>query len=239
MIDLVIPLGSGSEWEDNELRYCLRSFEINLFDLGQIFIVGHKPSWLTNVMHFEYPDTLTRNKDGNLIAKVITACEQPLLSEKFIRLSDDQLLLKKIFSEEIHPYFVQINLPERPLSRWKQRLRKGIDILASRDLSVYNYESHLPMIIDKNRYPEIMKTFPYYEEGGGVTVNTPYFNTILTEHTLLPSSVKFTIERPCTASQILEGVKNSMFLGYNDRGLNDDLKAVIANMFPNKSKYEL
>ena len=49
MIDVVIPLGTGSRWQDNELRYCLRSIEKNLSGVNEVVIVGEKPKWLTNV----------------------------------------------------------------------------------------------------------------------------------------------------------------------------------------------
>lgn len=239
-MDIVIPLGTGSEWNDNdELRYCLRSFEKNLKDLGNVYIVGHKPAWLQNIKHIEYPDTLLRNKDGNLIAKVMAVCSESELTSKFIRLSDDQLLLKQIESHELKPYYIELILPEHPISRWKQRLKRAFDCLQHKGLTSYNYESHIPMIVDKLLFPKIMMEFPYYEENGGVTINTPYFNTVLQEHKLLPSVFKESIEDPCTVSQLIPIFQSRTIVNYNNNGFNDDLKAVIKDLFPNKSKFEL
>ena len=46
MIDIVYALGSGSKWDNNELRYSLRSLEKNFLDLRNIYIVGTFPHFL-------------------------------------------------------------------------------------------------------------------------------------------------------------------------------------------------
>jgi hypothetical protein len=60
-IDVVYPLGTGSVWQDNELRYSLRSLEKNFPDLGRVYVVGHKPDWLGNVEHIPFGDSQSPN----------------------------------------------------------------------------------------------------------------------------------------------------------------------------------
>jgi hypothetical protein len=73
-IDVVYTLGTESSWQDNELRYSLRSLERNFPDLGRVWIVGHKPAWLTGVVHIPMADVHKQNKDANLIDKILAAC---------------------------------------------------------------------------------------------------------------------------------------------------------------------
>jgi hypothetical protein len=45
-MDILIPLGTGSNWQNNELRYCLRSIERYATGYDRIFVVGANPGFL-------------------------------------------------------------------------------------------------------------------------------------------------------------------------------------------------
>jgi len=102
-VDVVIPLGRGSRWNDNELRFCLRSLEKNFLDLGKVWIVGEKPEWCVGVHYLRMPDFFTSNKDANLITKVMTACYQAKMPPRFVRCSDDEVFLRPIGFGEMRP----------------------------------------------------------------------------------------------------------------------------------------
>ena len=71
-IDIVYPLGTGSKWQDSELRFSLRSIEKNFIDKGTVWVIGHKPDWLINARHIPMPDKHKHNKDANIwINKVL------------------------------------------------------------------------------------------------------------------------------------------------------------------------
>ena len=64
-----LPLGDGSKWGNNELRYCLRSLEENWIPDFKVVIYGDpdcKPNWLKNVVYKEverfYPEELIDEK---------------------------------------------------------------------------------------------------------------------------------------------------------------------------------
>ena len=68
MVDIIIPLGTGSKNNDDELRLLLRSIEKNGIGYRKIIVVASKiPSWLQNVVTLQMDDTLSHNKDGNII----------------------------------------------------------------------------------------------------------------------------------------------------------------------------
>ena len=54
-MDIVIPLGTGSRWQNNELRFALRSIEKYLTGYDKIFIIGECPSYLQNIIHIPCP----------------------------------------------------------------------------------------------------------------------------------------------------------------------------------------
>ena len=79
-IDVVYKLGLNPDWGNyEELRHSLRSL-CNFENLGNVFIVGQKPDWIQEVIHIPALDSYKRNKDANLINKLILACSNPLLS---------------------------------------------------------------------------------------------------------------------------------------------------------------
>ena len=122
-IDVVYPLGTGSRWNDNELRYSLRSLEKNFPDLGRVWIVGHRPAWLTGVVHVAMDDVHRHNKDANLIDKILAACRAGV-SERFVRMSDDQVFLRPVRFADMKPlhYGDITSKSDWPAGGWWRRL---------------------------------------------------------------------------------------------------------------------
>jgi len=142
--DVVIPLGRGSRWGDNELRFCLRALEKNFLDLGNVWIVGEKPDWCVGVRYLRMPDFFTSNKDANLITKVMTACYQHEMTPQFVRSSDDEILLRPTRFDQMRPYHQgEISRPHG--NRWHRRLDRTGRWLRRRGLTALNYDSHLPV----------------------------------------------------------------------------------------------
>jgi len=94
MIDLVYTIkANDSTWEDNELRYSLRSIEKYLSGVGQVFIIGDCPDFLTNVIHIPATDEENREwKDRNIYRKLLIACNDVRISENFLFVNDDHYL---------------------------------------------------------------------------------------------------------------------------------------------------
>lgn len=241
MIDLVIPVGVGSIWDNNELRYCIRSFVKYFDDLGKIYIVGIKPDFLKwenpRLIHIQSDDPFRHSKDANIINKVLKVCKRDDLSDDFIRSSDDQLILKKVQVEDFYPRYL-INLSSKPIpsnnNNWFKRLQKTVNQLQQEKKTVFHYESHYPMIYNKQSFIKIMESIP------DVTVNTYYFNSILDEYKEL-GNLKLTLQKPVISMQeFLKEVKGKVFLGYNNKAIREPsiLKLWIQNEFREKTEFE-
>src|SRR6056297_2738384 len=144
-MDVVYTIGRSCNIEDYwELRMSLRSLSF-LTDIGNVFIVGHKPEWCKNVIHIPHEDPYKSNKDGNLINKLISACFHPDLSEEFLWFSDDQYVLAKPAPEDLRePVHNNGMHHPRSKSKWHRRLNSTIKILQSRNLTTNVYECHVP-----------------------------------------------------------------------------------------------
>ncbi len=105
-MDIVIALGTGSRWMDNELKYALRSIEAYLegFD-GKVVLVGEKPKWVRNVHHIAFEDVPGR-KNFSIFQKIVTGSEW-IDSDDFIFWNDDHFLLKPLHIKDFKFWYDQ------------------------------------------------------------------------------------------------------------------------------------
>lgn len=239
--DLVYVLGKGSTWDNNEIRFSIRSVEKYLKNYGNIYIVGENPGFLNGIIHIPYPDELgPDNADGNITRKLIRACHEKELSDIFLKMNDDYLIVNPIDANKIKPLHKGHlkDLPEKYFTRnhWRKRLGRTRDILLQKKLTTKHFDYHAPIPINKNNFPEIVSQFDY-ETGIGYTTRSIYGNVAYPNARLLTNEKKI-IFRHRTLAEIEEIASSTTFIAYNDNGLNKDLKAFLYQRFPEKSKYE-
>ncbi|NQU87033.1 MAG: hypothetical protein HQ541_14855 [Mariniphaga sp.] len=241
-IDVVYVLGNGSKWDNNEIRFSLRSIEKNLLYFRNVYIVGSLPTFLTNVIHVPAKDIFDPNvnTDGNIITKVLEACKQEGLSKKFLFINDDHLVLKPIEARKIPPYHKgnMVEFPDRywKLNYWRKRLQLTKEILLEKKHTTFHFDCHTPVVFDKKVFPIIFKRFNY-KENIGYTMKSIYGNVVFRTGKLL-SGQKKTIFRNYSLKQINIRLKDSLLMSFNDQGLNSALKYWLIRNFPDKSKYE-
>jgi len=240
-VDLVYVLGSGSIWNNNELRFSLRSVQKNLRGVRKVYIVGEDPGFLTGeAIHIPHPDPLRRNADGNMALKILRACEERGLTDDFLFMNDDFIINQPMVAGEI-PWMHKGDMKGRSEKFWKAqfyhyRLRRTYDVLSGRFLPTIQYDYHAPMLMNKHRFPKVMAQFNFTEDIG-YTFRSLYGNCL--ELPAIPvKGNKITIYRYYTFQQIQQRVENIPFVGYNDQGLNRSLKWWLMDNFSEKSKYE-
>lgn len=241
-VDLVYVLGSGSQWNNNELRISLRSVERNLKNFGKIFVVGEDPGFLSsNVIYIYYPDEIsTRNADGNMARKIIRACADPRLSDNFLFMNDDFIINKEIDAAEI-PWMHKGDMKDRPPKFWKSqfyryRLRRTFDVLSERNLPTLQYDYHAPMLMNKKKFPQVMAKFDYAADIG-YTFRSLYGNSLKLKAEPLVDQ-KITMYESYTLAQIKARVALPVFVGYNDLGLNNSFKYWMVTTFHEQSRFE-
>lgn len=237
-IDAVYPLGTGSRWQDNELRYSLRSLEKNFPEIGRVFIVGQKPAWLQNVTHIPLPDKYRQNKDANLIAKVLAACNAGV-SVKFLRISDDEFFLRPIRYAEMAPlHHGDLNRHSDSwfAGKWKSHLRNTRDRLRAANCSAYHFDVHCPNAYRRETFQAVMAAHPWATVP--MTINTLYYNAAGIAGKPAERE-KATFERAVkNDSEILDRMRDAVYFNVNDRGLTDAMKNVLQKMYPEPSRFE-
>ncbi len=243
-VDVVYVLGSGSAWNNNELRFSLRSIEKYGRNVGNIFIVGAKPDFLSDrVIHIAAEDIYNPmvNADGNIVHKVLLACADDRVSEDFLFINDDHILLKPVDLKTIPAYHKgDLNFYDPTyfeLNYWRSRLKRTRNMLNSKGMTAYHFDCHMPMIFNKIDFANIIQLFPV-GEGIGLTVKSIYGNCILSSKWRLLENQKKVVFAPMSDVQLTERLKDCQFMAFNDSGLNKALKIWLYNRFPNLSVYE-
>jgi hypothetical protein len=233
-IDIVIPYTRSPWWE--EIRYSLRSIEKNVHGLGNVWIVGDKPKWAKNINYIKAEDIYKKNKGANIIRKILLACKNPRLSDTFIRMSDDQYFLKPINARDIKIYHTgnlwDLKLDLRSKRKWWfQRLRNARQYLQSIGMPAYNYETHVPMPVNKQKFLWMEKT-PYVKTE--FPANSIYFN-VWESGERMPKNLMAKFYKENVPISVM---KNKTFLGNDDLGLSYLLQNKLKNMFSSKSHFE-
>lgn len=242
--DVVYKLGTGSKYNDDELRYSLRSLS-NFQQLGKVYIVGHKPKWVQNVIHIPAVDEYSVNKDANLIVKITLACLDKDITQQFLHFSDDQVLLKSIDIEYFerplinNKYLNDVSVPGKKLNRWQRRLWRTFEVLKKNKLKFDCYEAHIPYLVDKTLFPETLLKYDFGYDLG-YTGNTLYFNTLGIKGKMITQFDLCRLEKQTIHVQDIKNqAKDKLILNYTEPAINNVLFDYLRELFPNKSQYEM
>ena len=162
-IDLLYILNNSSRWNNNEIRYSLRSLK-NVRNKGRIFICGYLPPFINEekVVHIPAED-ISKNKLKNAVHKIKTAClgkDEKKISDDFILMNDDFFFLKKVDSIK---YFRKGDLNRAKRDHLTQAgyyykaISKTIDYLEENDFDTDDFEVHYPIVFNKEKIMKVIK----------------------------------------------------------------------------------
>lgn len=229
-MDVVIPLGNGSKWRNNELRYALRSIEKNLFCYNNIFIVGDLPSWCQNVIYIPQKDIPGR-KEFSIWTKIIRAVEDKRCSRDFVFTNDDIFFLKPILPAGISYYYEGTlkDKYERTHGHYKAAIKNLIDI--SCETNIYA-DIHTPIIYNKGEF--IKRTSVLWSKE--YVIKSLYSG--YEKHDISPMK-DCKINKVMTEDEILGKIHSRLFFSIGPYGVCPAMSKVLNKLFPDKSKYEI
>ena len=239
-VDLVYTLADAPSADDNEsLRLSLRSVHKNFENVRNIWVVtDNPPAWLNNATIIRAKDTFTNCKDANIINKVLAACNHTDVSDRFLFMSDDQIVNAKIPVNRVSPVFnikgIQHYTGYSGSNRWTMRMENTLKIISKLGGETrINWDSHVPQPIDKDKFIDVMNRLPYTTLPG-VCINTAYFGAIYEPPLIPQDDVKQTFE------DIIKVPINltKPYIGYNDKGYKSGLREVLLNTFNEPCMYE-
>jgi hypothetical protein len=248
-MDIFIPLGTGSTWQNNELRYCLRSIERHAIGYDRIFIVGENPSYLSHSSSLRLipcPE-LSANKQARIVHKILWTFQNTDISDDIAFFNDDFVLNASIDVRSI-PYFQRgelKELAERHLnSSYRAALRATHDALTAENKPTFHYDLHLPIIYNREKFLALDRYWQASRQSThGLVIKSTYANNVLPEPGPRSRDCKIrefqgdaAIEK--LLSDTASPARTRFCFSYSDRALASGLKSWLEKRFPEKSIFE-
>ena len=225
-MDILYPIGDGSKYKDWELRFSLRSVEKHLKGFNRVFIVGRKPHWLnTNeVVYIRKEDT--GRKHESIYLKIMASVSAGI-SDPFQFWNDDHFLLQDLNVEDL-PYYY-----DNTIEYWAGKAQGKYKASCLNTKPGKYFDVHTPIIytheglkeafkdIDWKKDPLIKSTFAHWLGVEGEEIN----------------DIK--IQGNFKADQIKAIIHKKMFFSIGPYALYHEMRKVLDELYPNKSKYEL
>jgi len=163
MVDIIIPLGTGSKWKNNELKYSLRSIEKYLTGFRDIIIVGELPA-CQNIVHIPFSDR-KGCKQANIMRKFREGCIRTETSQRVLLWNDDYILQKHIDVSEIVPvwYLRLKQVYDQMFVKGPYTLcvRNTMQVLEALGHDTKHFDIHLPWVVDKDEFMRVVDSVDY------------------------------------------------------------------------------
>lgn len=250
-INIVIPLGKGSVWDDNnELRYCLRSIEKYAINYKNIIIIGEYPNWIKNVIHIPCQD------DGNIISKnilykILKYTQSDLFLDDYFILFNDDYFLTKELNCKTYPLYYSKDLKEaasiRPENEdYNEYLYSTRKVLSSQGLNTRNYDIHYPLIINKSIFNKVYNKFKlFWDINTKLLIKSTYCNYMQDksfdkeiEDCKIRGQVHVN-DFSSLAYSSYDAIQKGMFSTGDLILNNNEIRNEIRFLYPDESKYEI
>ncbi len=240
MIDLVYTLGKCSKWDNNEIRYSLRSVEKHLKNYRYVFIIGECPDWIQNVIHV--PVIETGHASQNIMQKLLKACDIQILTDEFLFMNDDFFFLKDA-DAPTYPYYYDGELSDHIrqgyINWYHDYINETITELKAKKLSKKYFDIHTPIIYGKYLFPMIMKEFDFSKK---LIVKSIYANQMNFKGEHMKD---LKIKGWFSKSVVNNLIRNKPIFSTGDICFQEldnkksAVKEILQELFPNKSKFEI
>lgn len=164
LADIVYPVRDGDRNE--ELRFSLRSLEVNYPSHGQVWIVGFKPSWLINVQHI--PGNGGRTENANVYHNILRAMQNTDVAENVIMMNDDFFIttpmteIPVLFRGTLRAHLKLNSVARQPNNKWAQSLRTTRIVLQALGfIEPLSYELHVPLPVRRQAMAETLARFTH------------------------------------------------------------------------------
>jgi len=245
-MDLVYVIGTGSRWDDNELKYSLRSVEKHGTNVGKVIIVGYLPEWIQKTQVIHIPESFDFYKERNIMECIRLACKNTKVSKDFLYMNDDFFFNLDFdcaqFPTYVRPYDLHEYVwgAERTKNRWNKYTRiieQTHNALLSRGLPILTYDLHVPMPINKKKYLEAVHQFDWNcPKRLGYTYRSIYGNYWQIPATI-HSDVKY--HKIATWEGFLRSVSDKPFFSTDDSSDIRHLQTALEILYPKKSRWEV
>lgn len=165
-MDILYVLGSDSQWNDNEIRFSLRSLAKFGKNIGRVYIVGERPYFINpkTVTHIPGAHDIYPQAHKNILHKVLWAIKHSDISRHFLISSDDHFYIKPVDFARLPVYYREKDIPavldvKQTLSPYCRSLVETREMLVRHGLTTYQTNPHCNTHWDTDVYERNRKLF--------------------------------------------------------------------------------
>ncbi len=237
MTDIVYILGPGSKWNDNELKYSIRSVVKHAKNHGKIWIVGNEPRCELDCPTTFVPRPHNKNISGhaNVRESLKLISNTPECSEKFIFMNDDFFLVQDVENiGEIPNYYCGLLSPRssnflKDSPGYWRTICYTWAVLSSQGYATKDYEVHGPMLMEKSK---VITTLGFPWTDNNVQLRSIYGNVFGGQSKLIrDSKLGMKLDKDYTKEKLLKDIDGRPWFSIGD-GLSDEVKTVFETLYP-------
>lgn len=236
-IDILLPLGPGSHWDNVELRMAIRSIERHAQGLRRIVVVGSIPKWLRETDRV-LPVNLSEfrcNKASRISLKVKWAFEHLDLTDTVAFWNDDYILSQDTDLRTIPDYYHGSLGHPNAKTAWQRLLQHASTVLAAAGLPTRHFDIHVPILYERTKFLAINDWWERSRtEQPGLVAKSVYGNNHCQTTAVRHADVKLS---GGWRSRI-DAVERRWVFSYGDDALRTGLADWLQNRFPEPSPSE-
>lgn len=163
MKDFVYILGSGSKYNDLEIKYSLMSVQRFVRNVRRIYVVGDIPRRPVDVdfAHLR-ADDLSDNKSANARNKLLKFAKHETALNDFVLMNDDFFFCREVDADAIKPTAsgtlqMHIESREGQASNYYKALVNTDAALKALKYPTRDFETHVPMPMERDKFVHLVK----------------------------------------------------------------------------------
>ena len=238
MIDVFYIVGDGSLYNNEELRYSLRSLEKFGKDIGLVYIIGKCPDFIDRgqVGWIDIQDV--SNPRFNHWWKVHNALKNNLFFTKDVLLMYDDVFITKPTEFTNYPYYYSGELyAQTEINRYHLAKQKSKQFLQMIGKSTLDFENHCPIRYNKNKFLKMEDIFSGLKDDiVGLSVRSVYSNLFVARKEMVKQE-DLKIREP--VNNMDEVIKNHNYFSISANMMEGEVLKWLQKTFPQKSRFEL
>ena len=236
-MDVVYPLGKPGPWGHDAIKYSIRSLCQFAEEEGwRVFVIGETPKCLDYKKVIHIPFNESKAKEVNIWEKGLTAAKDKRVSDPFFFMNDDYFFLRP-FKMTGFPWYHKGDIRKMNLKPqgYDKRVLKTADVLEKSGLSTWHFDIHTPNVEFKDKFIRAYNAFKnHLSKGEGLVINTTIGN-------FNGEKPEFMVDRKINKNQIgwlRQNWNKELLFSVFDNAQNDELKAFMDELYPDKSYFE-
>jgi len=162
MKDILYVLGSGSKYNDLEIKYSLMTVQRFVKNVRRIYVIGDLPRRPVDV-DFQYIGAKDVGKDKSTCvrAKLVQFAKHETALNDFILMNDDFFFCREVDADAITPTAsgtLEEHIASRAdkSSRYHMALVNTARTLKAMKLTTRSFETHVPMLMQRDRFLDLV-----------------------------------------------------------------------------------